>query len=419
MRTTKKLAVLCLAALMACMSMMPATFSWYDHNGTQSAQYFKYTKDNLPISGSSGLSVSTRTVDKNGENPSSSTVDAVSFPAPNTPKIQYYKTTFDNTGRNARDVYAELGVKNLQNDDNIKVGITDPVINEKGFTITKTPSSYDTTRVYFIPTANYSKFWYDGTYSSSTYDMNIIYTVGSTASGKKKMHLCSNNTNTNSAFKDAGTNQTAPHIYYYDVPSNANSFFFCNHWYDDNDANKDWNRTPDITDTRTAGIVYRLTGQNITDSYKLYTADDQNDKLAALNNYYTEVNLSLNGHTSIELKKEADGEDEDFVADYFGNNISYSVTSGSDKITVGNKDGIITATDYTGSTPAVVTTTITGICGDQITITTNVNITDTIPQMPVAQNIPVQAGKKVDVYWYVTNKGQTSGTIADSIFFTV
>jgi hypothetical protein len=401
---------------MAIVSMMPATFSWYDHSGTSKAEYFKYQKDNLPISGSSGLSVSTRTVDKNGENPSSDTFNKVTFASSNTPTIQYYKTTFDNTGNNARDVYAELGVKELTNDENIKVGITDPVINEKGFTITKTPASNTKTRVYFIPTSAYSSFWYNSNTSSNEYDMNIIYTVGGTDSDKKKMNRRSNS---NSDFKDAKTGTKAPYIYYYDVPNNATSFFFCNHWYSANDDNKEWNRTPDITDTRTAGIVYSLTGKNITDSYKLYTASEPNIKLAALNKSYSEVRLSLNGHTSIGLQRDSSGEDENFVSDYYGNTISYAVTDGSDKISVGSKDGIITADAYTGDSFATVTTTITGICGDTITTDTKVYITQTIPQMPVAQNIPVQAGKKVDIYWYVTNKGQTTGDLASSIYWTV
>ena len=38
MKTTKKLLVICLIAVMAMVSVMPSTFSWYAHNGTVSYQ---------------------------------------------------------------------------------------------------------------------------------------------------------------------------------------------------------------------------------------------------------------------------------------------------------------------------------------------------------------------------------------------
>lgn len=412
MNTTKKLLVLCLVALLGLMTMMPSTFSWYDHNGSANGNAFYYSKDKLPVSGSSGLSVSTVKTDENGEGNTS--VSTVNFASAST-NIQYYKTTFDNTSGTG-DVFADLELKNVKRDANVKIGVKSPVINEKSFINSKTPKAGSYTRVYFQSTEKYNPYWTNRTYSSSSYDMLIRITNGEGTETTYKMIACPNGTPT-SEYMDAasGYSNTWAYIYYYDIPVGSTKFYFVNHYYDPNDENKDWNRTPDITDF-SPGNLYRLTGKNIDNSYKLYDVKPINNvDFVALNKYYSNVTLSLNGYIDIGLLKESPSDDDEFTPDYYGTNISYSTTSSN--LTV-NSDGLVTAGN-TAADNQTVTTTITGELGDSYSITTNVNIKSIEPQASVVQNMPVKKGEKVEVYWYVINKSSTTGNIATEIFWTV
>lgn len=414
MRTTRKLLVLCLAALMTCVAMMPASFSWYAHNESVNGGYMQYSRSALPVSGSStgtsAFNVSTIAVDKNGEPTHGNTaVSTVNFSSAST-NVQYYKTTLNNTGGSG-DVYGELDLGNLLNSVDVKAGITSPVINEKGFDISKTPTAYNQIRIYFLPTSAYSAFWYDGNSSSSTFDMKLRYTVGSNTTDVNM----SRKANSNSAFKDGSTGVTAPYVYYCDIPSNTNSFFFFNHWYSDSDENKDWNRTPDITDI-VPGTIYRLTGKNIEDSYKLYDTVPGTE-LAGLMKYYSEAKLNQGGYIDISLKDSSEVT-EGANPDFYGNTISYA--SSNTSVATVTKDGLVTAaSSISGNTAtANITTTITGLAGDTITCTTKVTVSKYIEQMPIAQNVYVKKGETVDLYWYVLNKSSSTGNIASSIFWT-
>ena len=144
-------------------------------------------------------------VDKDGEVLDSTALSRVSFPSSDTPTIQYYKTTLDNSSNSATgDVYADLELRNFKNDADVKVGVTSPVINEKGFNITSTPASHTQTRIYFIPTKAYSAFWYQGDKNQSNFDMNLRYYVG----GDDEDVQMDRKANTNSAYKDASDNST-------------------------------------------------------------------------------------------------------------------------------------------------------------------------------------------------------------------
>ena len=413
MRLNKKLLVLCLAALMAVVSMMPSTFSWYTHNSVVNGGFMQYSRSALPVSGSSGVNVKTVAVDKDGKETNGTTdVTAVNFSSADT-NIQYYKTTIKNNSNPSGDVYGDLELGNLLNNAKIKAGITSPVINEKGFDISKTPTANDTVRIYFIPTSNYSDFWYNGDSSSNEFDMNIMYTVGTTSTHQKMTRR------SNSVFKDAATNATAPYIYYYDIPSNTSRFYFYNHWFDTenlNAENNDWNRTPDITDL-SPGMIYCLNGENEPDSYKLYKAVSSTN-VAACMKYYSEVQLDMDGYIDISLKKTNESSEEDFSPDYYGTSISYS--SSDTSVATVNSDGLVTAasTINGNSATANITTTITGTNGDPIQKTTTVTVSKYIKQMPIAQNILVEKGKSVDIYWYVINKTNQTGDIASSIFWT-
>lgn len=102
--------------------------------------------------------------------------------------------------------------------------------------------------------------------------------------------------------------------------------------------------------------------------YKVRTVDDT---LVAVNSYYKNVRMSQGDSVfaDIGLKKENDSEDEEFIPDYFGEKISYSIKSGSSTAVVSvNKDGLLTPK---GSGSTIIETTITGRYGDTIVLETS------------------------------------------------
>jgi hypothetical protein len=416
MRTTKKLIVLCLAALMACVSMMPATFSWYAHNEKVVGNYMQYSRSGLPVSGSSSVNVSTIAVDKDGNKTNrDTTVSAVNF-ADTSTKIQYYKTTIDNTSGSG-DIYGDLELGRLLNSAAVKAGITSPVINEKGFDVSKTPVTNDTVRIFFQPTKKWM-FWYGERFADANSKVMLRYALGSETKDFEMTQIPDNKVP--SSYKDACSeysNEKAK-IYYYDLPSNVDSFFFYNsRYYDDNDENNDYNRTKDIVRIE-PGTLYRLTGE-LEDGGKLKTFDTYfTNNQAACMKYYSEVQLDMGGYIDISLKKTNDNNVDNFSPDYYGTGVTYS--SSNTNVATVNSDGLVTAASNisTDTATANITTTITGACGDTITKTTKVTVSKYIEQMPVAQNILVEKGKKVELYWYVINKSGQTGDIASSIFWS-
>lgn len=451
MNTTKKFFVIFLVALLAVASAVPTTYSWYVHNSSQESDQMSYTRTGLPVSmktGNGTLSVTTVTCDQNRENEGSE-VTSVNVPAgtAEAPKVQYYKTTLTNTGAN--DVYAELDLMNLLNSTDISVGIYSPVINEKNFASRASIESRAPgfTRVYFQSNKKYSTFWYRT--ASGKFDYNLRYYEGSEYHDVQ-MSLAG----TSSAFAtNTKSNGDPEDVYYYDIPSTATSFFFFNHYFYDDPDNADWNRTDTISDF-TPGLVYRLTGEEIPNSYKLYDTYPVNDNLIAINKEYTSATTSLGStaHADLGMKKVYEGDDEDeaekFTPDYYGNSITYTVAD-TDIATV-NKDGLVTP-KASGTT--TVTTKIRSILNPnnasgkepQYTISTTVKIPSNLEQVPVAQNIlvsypgkeetveykviengsevtktkKVKYDNKVELYWYVINRSTTTAATASEIFYTI
>lgn len=415
MNTTKKLLILCLAALMAIAAMMPSTFSWYSNNEIKEDDEFYYTKEGLPVSYSSSLTMNTVEVNKDEKVLNNgATVASVSGGA----KIRYYKTTFTNS--DTHDAYAELDVGNLDSNAGVKLGVYEPVLNEKGFEISKTPTVWGKKRIYFQPTLKY-KFWYGaqhGNENLTTWDgqpsKNMLqYSIGSETLVQVEMTKC---TSVPSTYKDACSSYSNEQavVFYADIPGNATSMFFYNsRYYDPNNSNYKINRTEDITDIAT-NTIYKLNGLDYQDSYKKYVTETV-DSLAMLTNYYDNVKLGNGDHMDIGLKnpEQSVSEDGTVEPDYHGNSISYS--SSNKAVVSVDSNGILTA--VSGGT-ATITTTITSLFGDTIPVTTTVNVTDKVEQMPVVQNLKVAAGETANVYWYVTNKNELSSTLANSIFFT-
>lgn len=446
MKTIKKLSVIAFVLILTtiCCSI-PSTFSWYSHNADAEGKKINY-HDNLPVSiksdDTSGLglvSVKTYTSDENGV-ATTNEVTAINVPKnvskPNV--IQYYKTVMTNSGSN--DVMVDFNVKALPNNADFYIGTTSPTVNQKAYASRpiRTKTAYDKVRVYFKPHDDMLSYWAVddgsldvehevGSSNETTNDINIAYKVNGTET-KAMMTKCTNE-DTDTSGSVTTTGLVSKKVYWFDLPSNTESFYFFNHWYQKSDSNREWNRTIDITDL-TAGKMYYLTGGKVDEKYKEYAVKSVNTNLVAVNSRYTYVRMSLGNSVfaDIGLKKTKDN-DEDFVPDYYGSTINYTVTSQTpasndpEKSTVisVNRDGLITPVN---SGKATITTKITGVFGDEQTLTTDVDIPESITEVPVITNVKIPAAasgdiSRVEIDWYAINKSTKDDLTTGNLFFTI
>lgn len=413
MKISKKLiAVIALAAftLLSCVSV---SFSWYSHNKSAEGTRLKLSQENIPISVKSATNTVSSTTYIANEKGEATTTAATRISVTSAEKIKYYKTTFKNTGSN--DVMVDLETTNMPNNADFYIGTLSPTLNEKAYAsrAVRTKVSDNTVRVYFKTHSSHNAYW--GSYTTAFYpndaigssnrttnDFNLAYTVGTTET-MVRMNRCSGTDSTSD-----GTGRTD--VYYYDVPSNASSFYFFNHWYLCASTDRNWNRTTDITDL-SPGKLYYLNGGNVDGQWKAYSVRATDDTLVAVNQHYKSVRMSTGTgvFTDIGLKKSSE-DDPDFIPEYYGSSITYS--SSNTAVATVNRDGIITPV---ASGTATITTTITGRYGDTRTIQTTVEIPQNIPQVTVIKNVRVPAGESVEVDWYALNKS-ASATMTTAAF---
>ena len=428
MNTTKKLLSIALVLVLLSIGIVSTSYSWYSHSNSDEGKGIHY-EDSLELSiKTTNMQMSTYKCDNNGEVTDNTLVSGVNVPAET---VQYYKTSIKNNGTD--DVMADLETTNLLNNADFVIGTVDPTLNEKAFAsrAVRSKTSDNKIRVYFKTNTAWQAFWKHGkdedgyntldlnnegsSSNNTTCEINIAYSISGTVE-KKMMEVCSN--------ADSNWSNTGTKVYYYDIPSNADYFFFFNKWYmklADND-NRVWNCTIHITDL-SPGKLYYLTGKSVNEAgsekEKEYAVLSTDTNLVALNSYYKDVRLSLGGsvYADIGLKKDSDTDDEEFVPDYFGKNITYSIKSGSSTSVVSvNRDGLLTPL-AAGST--IIQTRITGKFGDYRDIYTDVNIPTKIDQIPIIKNVRVPAGKTVDIYWYARNNSEDTTMTTDAIFLTL
>lgn len=463
MKISKKLMLVLALVLMTLVSCIPATFSWYTHNNNLDGQKLNYTQE-LPISvksPSSSVTVSTYEADAYGNykrDNEDHTISATSINVTANEKVKYYKTTFTNTGDN--DVMVDLETTNLRNNADFYVGTLSPTLNEKAFAsrAARTKATYNTVRVYFKSNENFYPYWttyvdtsnsndsdyqdkltYVNFNNTSTFknDMNVGYRIpGEANDSYLKLTICPNyasNINTlsvnnhsqinnihDNTQKEQRINQVktaiSSTVFYADIPSNAEYFYFFNHYYITASDNKEWNQTVRITDL-TGGRLYTMTGSSIEGNYKGHTVTTDTN-LVDVNQYYTNVRMSLGNDVFADISLHKTGEGENFVPDYYGKTITYS-SNKPGKATV-SRDGLITPKGYSDTNdPTKITTKIVGEYGDYIDLETVVDIPQNIAQVPIIKNVLVPAGKSVDVHWYALNKHSSDTMTTNALFFTL
>lgn len=424
MKAIRRIAIIGMTAMLAVVSVTAPTFSWYTHSGSENGSSMQYAQTGLPIStktlSEDNIVYSTVKCDLNGVVTDTTPVNRINLaPDAQTPgkTVQYYKTTFTNNG--ATDVYVDFEASKLANSADYVIGTLSPTINEKAFAsrASRVKVSGEKTRVYFRTHNTHKDYW--GNYVSGpvtdfgtglTNDFNIAYKT-STADDEQfaKLNICSTSYDEQENYTHNSSNP-ANSVFWYDLPNNTEYFYFFNHWYCKSTSNREWNRTLDITNL-SPGNIYYLTGGKVDGKWKEYAVESSTE-LLAINQSYSSVRMS-NGNSvyaDIGLKK-VNEEDPEFIPEYYGAKIEYSITSGSGVISV-NMDGLITP-HATGS--GQVTTTVTGKYGDSDAVVTEVTIPSSIDQVPIIRNVKVPAAgstdsdgneisNTVEILWYALNK---------------
>lgn len=448
MKTTRTKVIVIATALLAVVSLIPSTFSWYTHNSIETGNRMHLEESTLPVSmktGANTITMKTYTADDKG-NRSDSEISSSLEVAANS--VQHYQTVFKNTGSDA--VMVDFNGSSIGNNSDYFIGTEAPTINEKCYAsrAARTKKSSETIRVYFKSNQKFYPYWtkYEdpgsteiiSSLSGLTNDMNIAYKLSTSNDVTyKKLKLCNNYDNTtNRGILNSNNNETDVKnlindaVFYTDIPTNVEYFFFFNHYYSPDSENKNWNSTVNITDF-SQGKVFAMTGASDGNSYKVYEAQATNTNLVALNNFYSEVNMSLGESITADIGLKKTGDDENFIPDYFGQTITYQVETqtgdAANLITV-NRDGLIipNTTGITGTSHVKII--ITGQYGDTKTLYTKVNIPESISQIPIMKNILIEksgsktsdgkAADEVVVEWYVKNKSSSAMTLG-SVFFTI
>lgn len=403
MKTTKKLLVLCLIAVMGVVAVMPSTFSWFNHSGKQSGDNARYQRDDLPISvGTVTMETKKLQMDGNdlhydskgqkvetGNAISTDTVSHKNSGGTNT-YTQYYRTKF--TNNSSADAYVNFYLKNYTNEPGLYLGTIYPTITEKNQAgqPSATTKAHDEIRVYFQDKA--VNGW-------ASHDKYVTYTTDGVS--WQNAPAASGNT----AMSEASIQDDGNTTWYYDIPADTKSFYF----YTDQQYSKSddgWYRTTEVN-TLSPKTGYYIDGSK--SGYNHPTMHSYtNDKYVSVEKYYDTISISSGQRFKLTLPDNW----------YSGSSVSFAVGSGSNI-------SINTNTDYLYATGNVsnakVNTTITGVLGDTLVLNstnaTTVNTPTTLDSVPVIMNFVIPHGETKDVVWYIRNEGAASGSFA-GMFFT-
>ena len=418
MKICKKLIVILLALILAVVCFAPATFSWYDHNGSLSGDRLSYTRETLPVSAGE-VSIDTKKFrmdgdklyydDKGNKEYAANQSNPKSVAAGAT---QYYGTVITNTG--TADAYVNLYLNSVTNSTNNYIGTLQPSLTEKGFSSTVHLKNKNKVRVYFQ--------WDKATNAWNATGART-YVVSTSANGTVAITQF-DTTNHKLENKAALNNVTT---YYADLIDGAVSFYFATDAGTTSNINmttgevtQAWYRTKTITNVQ-AETGYYLTGSTDDTTWNAqYTSFSVPGGVSVMT-YFDTVQINADQHAYITLNK---------GTNFTGESVSYSVTSGS-YVTVNGNTGFITAAsdlDVDDNVVATITTTITGSLGDVTTVESKVINPQKLNSAAIALNVRVP-GRSVDdngdivdgateVVWYIKNKNSDKVCNFESIYYT-
>ncbi len=406
----KVLVVLIIAAAL----LIPSTFSWYNHNGSQTGDSMSYSRQKLPVSAGT-VSMVTKKYKMDGNklwydtkgnkeyvgNAIDNTTSTV-----NASTVQYYGTTFTNTS--TAPAYVNLYLKNFTNSPTVKIGTLQPSLTDKGLSSSVHLKNQNMVRVY-------CQFANANNWNDSSAKRYLVYKDKTGASHNIQITSAIDNTN------DTGNILQGTATYYVDLPVNATEFYFAtdgnNSGFNtsDNTVTQPWYRTKTITNIHSE-TGYYLTGVADDTTWNAQYATFNIPGGISVKTYFDTLTINKNQHAYVTLNQ---------GTNYTGASATYAVTAGSN-ITVNGNTGYITTTNYSGS--ATITTTIKGSLGDQTTVTTAVSNPATLAGVPVALNVEVpgkttnENGDEVngtaEIVWYIDNSATSSDVEFAGIYYT-
>lgn len=423
MKTSKKLIVMLLALILGITALIPATFSWYDHNGNLTGNKMGYSKSNIPVSAGT-ISAETKKFYMDSEHPQGGgdvnkvyydqkgnkeyNGGAITSGIVNKESTQYYGTTFTNTG--SSPAYVNLYLKNFTNDPNNYIGTLQPNLTYKNLSSSVHLANKNQIRVYFQ---------WDKAVNAWNASGARTYVVCKDSAGNISVTQF-DTTNNKLENKTELSNITT---YYADLADNTVSFYFAtdagvtsNIDTTTGEVTQAWYRTKGITNVQ-AETGYYLTGAaddtTFNAQYNTFTVSGG----ISVKTYFDTATINKNQHAYVTLNE---------GTNYTGATATYTI-SGSN-IGINENTGYITATGNFGNgSTATVTTTITGSLGDTTTVATEISNPSLMAAAPVTLNVEVPAGHededgnwvdgKAEIVWYIQNKSAAACQFA-SIYYT-
>ena len=428
MKLSKKLTVLFLAAAACVATLVPATFSWYDHDDSLTGQEMKYERNDLPVS-EGKVSLVTKKYrtdnnriyyDKKGNKEYQD--NALTSGSVAAGATQYYGTTITNS--DTKPAYVNLYLKGFSNNPNNSIGTIAPSLTHKGISSSVHQTNKSMIRVYF-------QFKNANNWNKSGAKWYVVYTTKNGTRDYKEIttHITAGGDNTPLKAKQTeilGDNITD--TYYVDLDDHTTEFYFATDGKDSGfntgtlSVTQPWYRTKTITDVQSERGYY-LTGVADDTTFNAQYATFQVPGGISVMTYFDSLTIYGGQTAYITL---ANG------TNYTGTTATYANSAQDSLVSVNANTGLVSAGSGFGTGgSATLTTTITGSLGDTAQLETAVSCPASLPSATIAMNVLVP-GKKLEtqadgsqtwvlgeaeIVWYIENKSGAACAFTD-IFYT-
>lgn len=426
MKLSKKLTVLFLAA--ACVAtLVPATFSWYDHDDSQTGREMSYQRQDLPVS-EGMVSLVTKKYrtennrvfyDKKGNKEYQG--DALTSDTVPNGATQYYGTTIINN--DTKPAYVNLYLKNFSNNPKNSIGTIAPSLTYKGISSSVHQTNKSMIRVY-------CQFNNANNWNTSGAKWYVVYTTKSGSRNYKEITQKITAGADNTPLKAKQTEVLGDNLantYYVDLDDHTTEFYFATDGKDDGfntgtlSVTQPWYRTKTITDVQSERGYY-LTGIADDTTFNAQYASFPVPGGISIMTYFDSLTIYGGQTAYITL---ANG------TNYTGVNATYANKAQDSQVSVNANTGLVSAGSFGTGGSATLTTTVTGSLGDKAEVETAVTCPEFLPSATVAMNVLVP-GKttekqadgsnilvpgEAEIVWYIENKSGAACQF-NNIFYT-
>lgn len=407
MKINKKLIAFPLVFALTLTSLVTATFSWYDHSGTNTGREMRYKRDDLPVSAGTVSLVTKKYLTENNrlkydEKGNKKYVgEAISGDTVSNKTTQYYGTTITNSG--TAPAYINVYLSGFTHDSKNFIGTIEPSLTHKGLSSSVHIANKSMIRVYF----QWDKA---NNWSAPSAKNYVVYTTKSGEKGCVEFDKTNNVIIGSALLKNVTT-------YYADLPDNTTEFYFATDGAQSGfntetlEVTQAWYRTKTITNVH-AETGYYLTGYADDTTWNAQYVSFGIPGGVSVKTYFDTATISAGQNAYITL---AQG------TNYTGASATYEVNSGN--VTVNRNTGFVTANSSFGvGSTAVVTTTIHGALGDTTSFDTTITNPSTVSAATVALNVKVDGATEdgagtAEIVWYIKNDSGNDCVFND-IYYT-